>query len=295
MIDLFDCSWDELDLDAVRRFLDDAGEEGVTWEAKADADGGRLRPDSIRKAACGLANVLGGYVIVGAKWDKAERTWTLPGIVPPDDEPLLWVGKVLRDLNPAPRHREKSWSTEGDRIVLVIWVDPVAEPPCMTSQGRIYERVSGETVPVQEPAILARLFARGDDARLRAEQFADRAALGAIAAASVWIGGQTSVGLAVALAPISRETGDITSRLFVPSFRDELAEKLWEFIVNRQPTDMTAFPSQAAYVVGAHFDNMELSLRQSWVVRASWDGAVAAAAAFNPSGTTLLSGFDQVL
>jgi predicted HTH transcriptional regulator len=70
MFDLFDVGWNELDLQHVREFLADADEEGVTWEAKAEDERGRLRPDSIRKAACGLANQIGGYLFLGARHDQ---------------------------------------------------------------------------------------------------------------------------------------------------------------------------------------------------------------------------------
>jgi hypothetical protein len=49
MIELFSVPWSQVELEHVRAFLDDAGEEGVTWEAKADDDRGRLRGDSIRR------------------------------------------------------------------------------------------------------------------------------------------------------------------------------------------------------------------------------------------------------
>src|SRR5690242_20444102 len=92
----FAVTWEELDLDQLRAFFAEAGEEGVTWEAKADDARDRLRPDSIRKAACGLANRVGGCVIVGARFNKEDSRWELPGIESPDDEPELWFGKAVR-------------------------------------------------------------------------------------------------------------------------------------------------------------------------------------------------------
>jgi hypothetical protein len=89
MLDLFATPWDKLDPEALRSFLKTAGEEGVTWEAKADDERGPLRRDSLRKAASGLANRIGGYILIGAKWDKTAKCWRLPGITPPDEEPEL--------------------------------------------------------------------------------------------------------------------------------------------------------------------------------------------------------------
>jgi hypothetical protein len=46
----------------------------------------------------------------------------------------------------------------------------------MTPQGRVYERVSGESVPVKDPALLDRLMRRGRERRGEAELFAREAA-----------------------------------------------------------------------------------------------------------------------
>ncbi len=215
MIDLFDVPWSRVDLADVQAFFDaDPGDEGVTWEAKADDTKGRLHPDSLAKAACGLSNQIGGYVLIGAKQERKGGPWTLPGITPPRDEPCLWVGKVLRSLNPAPRFDAKAWTLADGRVVAAVLVEPVMQTPCMTRNGRIYERVSGETLPVEDPALLDRLFRRGEVARQRVEKFADRAAERALAAPS-WHA-QRAVGFGLAIAPIGRETDDINSRLFVP-------------------------------------------------------------------------------
>src|SRR4051794_10137063 len=125
MLPLFETPWDKLDPEAVNAFLKTAREEGVTWEAKADDERGRLHADSLRKAVCGLANRIGGYVLVGAKWNRTERSWELPGITPPDDEPELWIGKVVRGLSPAPRFEARAWTHEDGRVIAVVWVEPV--------------------------------------------------------------------------------------------------------------------------------------------------------------------------
>jgi predicted HTH transcriptional regulator len=127
MIDLFDTPWDDLTPDALRAWLKTAGEDGVTWEAKADDEKrGRLHADSLRKAACGFANRDGGYVIVGAKRDADSGEWDLPGITKPDEEPELWVGRVLRDLRPAPRFVPRAWTLDAGRIAAVVWIEPGA-------------------------------------------------------------------------------------------------------------------------------------------------------------------------
>jgi hypothetical protein len=92
----------------------------------------------------------------------------------------------------------------------------------MTTDARVFERVSGETLPVQDPALLDKLFRRGEEARRRAAHIAPVAATRALDA-SGWRF-QSSIALSVSLAPIGRETDDISSRLFVQSTRKAMAE-----------------------------------------------------------------------
>jgi hypothetical protein len=309
MLDLFETPWDDLDPDAVHEFLRTAGEEGVTWEAKADDKRGRLHPDSLRKAACGLANRDGGYIIVGAKRDAETGEWKLPGITKPDNEPALWLGKVLRGLRPTPRFELRAWPLDDDRIAAVVWIEPVDEPPCMTPQGQVYERVSGETLPVTDPARLDALFRGGQQARGRAEHFANRAARRALDAPE-WFN-ERAVGIAVALASVGRQTDDISSRLFVESFRDAMGEALKRFFSaadllrgRYEPDGGKRVQQQDALSMFAHFLQGGTSEPgggrgrrpySTWYLQATWDGAVAAGAALSPEAVEELTEYGEVV
>lgn len=321
MFDLFGVPWPHLDLPAVRTFLDDAGEEGVTWEAKADDDDERKRPEgeepgrlhvrTVQKAGCGLANQIGGYLILGARWDKKAKRWQVPGVVIPGPEPELWVGKALRGLNPVPRFdASKMWKLDDQRVVAVIWIEPVDVPPCMTPLGHVYERVSGETLRVTDPTLLAGLFQRGREARARAEQSADRAARRALEVPT-WKH-ERAVGISIAIASVGRVTDDISSRLFLKSFRDAMSEAIWRFFkarmpvpdISPRPTNMEWLQEQDGLTLIAEFNENASSAaanedprRSAWLIQATWDGAVAACATFNPaaSRTEELSGFDHVV
>jgi hypothetical protein len=84
MFDLFGPSWSDLTAEDVEAFLREADKEGITWEAKADHERSPLKPESIRKAACGLANQIGGYLILGAR-ESAEGGWFRPARPAPDN------------------------------------------------------------------------------------------------------------------------------------------------------------------------------------------------------------------
>lgn len=170
--ELFGAAWDELSLEHVRSFLADAGEEGLTWEAK----GGEFGAHIVRKAVCGFANSERGGVLILGVGGNARTGWVVEGMAIDDEEPEARVGRVLRSgVSPWPEHRVRAFELDG-RHVVVVEVEPVAVPPTVTSQGQVYERVSSETLPVKDPVRLAALFARGDAARAAAEANAVKAA-----------------------------------------------------------------------------------------------------------------------
>lgn len=102
---LFGVDFESLEVEHVSAFLDDAGEEGLLWEAK----GGGVEPNrgSVRKAVCAFANSSGGFLIVGADREAATMRWSLNGVpFTREDEPSAWFDKVIRDgVAPVPDHR----------------------------------------------------------------------------------------------------------------------------------------------------------------------------------------------
>ena len=173
---IFGVPWSELRIEHVRRFLQSAGPEPLSWEAK----GTELSRNELRVQVCGFANSHdGGYLILGAT--EANGRWVLDGLEFPADPPT-WVTDVIGDhaVLPYPDGLDtKAFSVGDARHVAVVRIPPVATPPCNTG-GRVYERVSGRTIPVRDPTRLANLFQQGDEARKRAEASSQRAAISAI-------------------------------------------------------------------------------------------------------------------
>ena len=99
-----------MELQHLRDFLANAGEEGLTWEAKGDEprEGGkRMRAEHLQRSACAFANQVGGYVLIGVH--RNDGHWEVPGIVAPAAEPELWLDQVLAGLRPIPRYERKAW------------------------------------------------------------------------------------------------------------------------------------------------------------------------------------------
>jgi predicted HTH transcriptional regulator len=140
MDSIFRVPWSDVGPDDVRRFLEDAGDEGITWEAKA-ADprkpDARLDARVVREAACGLANAVGGFILLGVARDKRTGAWDVPGVVIAHEEPETWLDDVIGSLSPRPRHDAHVWNVSEDRRLAVVRIEPVAEPPCLTPGGEI--------------------------------------------------------------------------------------------------------------------------------------------------------------
>jgi hypothetical protein len=174
MRQLFDRAWDSLDVESVRRFLADADDEGLLWEAKGTQVPHR---DSVRKAVCGFANALGGYLILGAEMRNNAR-WELTGLQFPYPEPGSWVGSLIAPagVSPLPVFDPKPFDLGDGRHAVVVRVEPVDVPPCITASGVAYQRVSGQTLPVTDQRVLMDLLEKGAAARRRTEEAALTAA-----------------------------------------------------------------------------------------------------------------------
>ncbi|MHB1834693.1 MAG: AlbA family DNA-binding domain-containing protein [Solirubrobacteraceae bacterium] len=268
MQQLFDSPWDALDGGSVERFLSTARDEGLTWEAKG---GTAPHPDSVRKAVCGFANALGGYLILGA--ERSGEGWALPGLEFPSPEPGTWTSSVISSggVSPLPIFEAKPFPREDDRQAVVVRVEPIANPPCITASGAVFVRVSGQTVPVTDQRVLADLIQRGAAARAQAEGNALRAAQDLVRER-----GQSV--FAVALCSL----GGPEDKAAV-LFDKQRAETFYELAIREVPPRAT---DGYSWHPSVHQDSIRLTLDstgnnddpplQTTAAAAYWDGTVAA-------------------
>jgi hypothetical protein len=237
---LFGVAWGALDRLQVDAFLQDAGNEGLTWEVKGDVKTARWpRREQVEKAVGAFANSqLGGVLIIGAeRRDRRTPGWDLVGVAPPaETEPEMALDKVIRTgLDPIPPFRVQVWRLAEDRFAGVVWVEPTPEPPAITRDGIVYERVTGRSEQVTDAARLAKLFESGDAARSAAERAATDVALRAGVADQAtrvlrgdWPEAARRDRFKLGLAATGHE-GDIGRRLVRASFRallDQLGHEL---------------------------------------------------------------------
>jgi hypothetical protein len=287
---IFGVPWTELSLDDVSRFLNDAGPEPLLWEAK----GIEVQAGEVRRQVCGFANSHeGGYLIVGAT-QEPEGRWLLEGVVFPD-EPPTWVSNVVGNggVNPYPEGLDtKSLPTDEGKHVAVIRVPTVATPPC-NAHGTVWERVSGRTISVREPLRLAQLFARGDHARK------DGQAKAHTAAREVLVRGRelqrhkprrVQFGLGLGAAGY---LPDVSSRLFSPGFEHHVLSCIGNLdhgphIVGG-PTMNSSVTQDSRLFESEGRDDL---LGRSWLLRATWHGAIAIYWVIGADSATLESMLD---
>jgi hypothetical protein len=281
---LFAVPFEELTADHVADFLAGAGDEGLTWECKGNLkDHAWVRAEHVYIPACGFANGYEpGILIIGAERKHRKGPWMFPGLTPPDEEPVVWINRAVRSLRPVPNYRISDiWKMPGDRIAAAVLVEPTPEPPCITRDGRMFQRTSSETVTVSDPQVLARLIDRGDLARKRAENLASTAAFEAPVhvthmphAPHAWPATHGTITLA--LCALGYEP-DISGRLFTTSFRDLIDDSCNRLRTNLgapQPAHTFVRTSQER-VVSRTTPRFQHELSRDWGAICTWDGAVA--------------------
>lgn len=187
----------------------------------------------------------------------------------------MWISNVVRmTLRPRPQIEVRSWDVGGGRRAAVVRVDPVAEPPCVTTGGQLYERVSGETIPVRDSADVRALYERGRAATERAEANALRALDAAVVGALAGEGPVLILALAVAPVGTAR---DIAAQVFAPDSEERLLEAA-AGLPHSPLFPEYGHPQDRVPVVRVTQDAVSFETTpehvHSWRLRVAWDGSV---------------------
>ena len=173
----FGPSFGDLELADVRAFILEPRSESLPWEAK----GSGVTPKDVREAVCAFANGYSdGYLVLGlgAVTDDDEKkrrraescNWKIEGWEPPGGDPEAWItGCIGGTIDPRPHFEVKPFSIEPTKWLAVIRIAPSPLPPCITTEGLIFERLPGVTQKVRTSETLRALHGRGTDSRIRAE------------------------------------------------------------------------------------------------------------------------------
>jgi hypothetical protein len=74
---------------------------------------------------------------------------------------------------PRPSFDVEAWPIDDKRHLAVVSIRPVAVPPVITNHGQVWERLSGLSKQVQDPAQMRELVRRGEQAMAEAQRVAE--------------------------------------------------------------------------------------------------------------------------
>ena len=175
-------------------------------------------------------------------------------------------------LSPQPEFDVKAFEREDGRVAALLAVDPVAVPPCVTASGVVYQRVTGQTLPVTDQRVLSELFARGRAARDQAEALALRASSLRASASRARAEAEQAL-LSIAVCPV-RGADDKAAVMFSFHFGELVNDLVYTQLqdpkgrhgvrVERAEDRLRAWP--AGFSTGSG----------SWTLAVYWDGSVSA-------------------
>lgn len=147
MININGIEWKELtNEDIVKALSEQDFDESFYFEFKED----RVSNKTVIEEISAFANTFGGYIFLGVSNNKdilgcsfwnEQRIHTL----------------IHDSITPTPSFDVKKF-TIGINVIYVIKIDEGAEPPYVTSSGKIYERLSSGSFTIKDSAKLTQIF-----------------------------------------------------------------------------------------------------------------------------------------
>lgn len=109
----------------------------------------------LAKEICAFSNTFGGYIFLGVEDNK-----TITGCAKWTEEK---INNVLRDhISPNPSFDIKRLS-KNEKKIYIIRIDEGVNPPYITNNGVIYERISSSSNPVSDSATINRILEKRKD------------------------------------------------------------------------------------------------------------------------------------
>ena len=133
-------------------------DESFYFEFKDD----RVTTQKLIKEVSAFANTFGGYIFIGISDDKKIEGCT------------AWneqrIHTTIHDsISPTPSFDVKKF-TCNTKVVYIIKIDEGAEPPYVTNEGRIYERLSSGSLPIKDSVRLSQIYSKREQYLSKLEQ-----------------------------------------------------------------------------------------------------------------------------
>lgn len=152
MININGKKWDELEIGDIESLLEKDDDETFFFEYKNDD----VSTKKIVEEISAFANTYGGYVLIGIDNDKK-----ISGCTKWDEQRIHTT--IHDSLTPIPSFDVRKFKDTDERIIFVIKVDEGVDPPYITNTGKIYERISSGSFPINDSSKLTQLYYKRRD------------------------------------------------------------------------------------------------------------------------------------
>ena len=157
MININGKEWDDVQLDDIIDIVKAPEmEESFFYEFKDD----RVQPKKLVEEISAFANTFGGYIFIGISDEKEIK-----GCFEWDEQRIHTT--IHDSITPVPLFDVKKIVFKDNKIIYILRIEQGPEPPYITIQGKIYERLSSGSFPIKESSKLSQIY-------LKREQLIDR-------------------------------------------------------------------------------------------------------------------------
>ncbi len=151
MVNINNTHWNELAVSDILTLLEHSVKESFFFEFKEDD----ARNETLHKEISAFANTYGGYILLGVSDDGIIlgcKRW--------NEEKIHNV--IYNGITPTPDFDVKEFQHDG-KTFFVIKIEEGSMPPYVTSEGKIYERVSSGSMPIKDSSKLSNLYSKYKD------------------------------------------------------------------------------------------------------------------------------------
>ena len=152
MININGKQWDQITKEDIEILLEGDNDENFFFEYKNDD----VDNKKLIKEISAFSNTYGGYIIIGVDDDKK-----ISGCSKWNEQKIHTT--IHDSITPIPNFDVKKVSIDEEKNIYIIKIEEGSHPPYITNTGKIYERVSSGSFPINESSKLIQLYYKRED------------------------------------------------------------------------------------------------------------------------------------
>lgn len=152
MININGKQWNQISKEDIEILLASDDDENFFFEYKNED----VTTKKLIKEISAFANTYGGYIIIGIDDDKK-----ISGCTKWDEQKIHIT--IHDSITPIPNFDVKKVSIDKEKNIYIIKIEEGSHPPYITNTGKIYERVSSGSFPINESLKLIQLYYKRED------------------------------------------------------------------------------------------------------------------------------------